>query len=290
MARQLSLRWALVALCAVFLAGSVQGARVRALRADAAAEHLASELSSRRTLDGGEILPNPVQTAELSDPLRRGNRVAGETAVGATTGDGTPAAVPTPSFGHDLAPSPPSPAVYGVYGSPDPEPSPGRSPRPARSPRPKANPSVSAPPLPAYGGEDDASPPPPVYAATKPPSPRPKAAPGTRAPPLPPPYRLDCVGEGYKVNARAVTDDAPFIDFPVNTKNTHAQNLVKCEAACVAKRKCKSFYYRGDGHCYLLRAWGRFVYGGWDTLKSCRIVYPDEEALLSARSADDSSN
>lgn len=128
---------------------------------------------------------------------------------------------------------------------------------------------------------------------------------------------LDCVGEGYKVNARAVNEKAPFIDFPVsdpdggggelscgsvvpqprglqqltatapsaapvcpcrprsgaplvclrlrvftalalpsahllhapplqvNTKHTHAQNLVACEAACIAKSKCKSFYYRG---------------------------------------------
>lgn len=129
----------------------------------------------------------------MSDPLRRGNRVgsvAGQTDVGATTDDGTPAAVPTPGFGHDVSPTPPSPSpIYPPsYGSPEPNPS-GRSPRPARSPRPKANPSVSAPPLPAYGGEEDASPPPPVYASPKLPSPRPKAAPGTRAPPLPPPYR-----------------------------------------------------------------------------------------------------
>jgi hypothetical protein len=95
------------------------------------------------------------------------------------------------------------------------------------------------------------------------------------------------VGEGYKVNARAVNEKAPFIDFPVNTKHTHAQNLVACEAACIAKSKCKSFYYRGDGHCYLMRAWGRFVYGGWDTIKTCKVVYPDEEYLLPKSAAED---
>ncbi|KAG2495760.1 hypothetical protein HYH03_006009 [Edaphochlamys debaryana] len=135
-----------------------------------------------------------------------------------------------------------------------------------------------------YGGFGSYPPPPPRGAKPGkrqprlPPSPPLEPPNPPPMPPSPPRYNISCMPAGSIIKAWPVTPAQPAVHFQVTRKHTHAYNDAACEALCASMRgRCKSFYYRTDGYCWLLRGIGRAVEGQYDTRRACRIYWPPKK-------------